>query len=128
MQIFNFNNGSKGKRVGETSVPHSVTGNHVPKGKNVFSVSLSENRTKKFFDEEKKTDVLITTLWTNEAFLKNDKPLDPKDFGCEAILFCLGCDTTNHGKDERWDWRVIGTLEWNRKAIKNGILHFEKIT
>lgn len=127
MQIFNFNNGSKGARVGETSVPNSVTGSLVSKGKNVFSVSLSENRTKKFFDEEKETDVKITTVWTKEAFLKNDKLLDPKDFGCDAILFCLGCFTTNHGKDEHWDWRVVGTQEWNRKAIKNGILNFKKV-
>ena len=130
MQIFDFTNGTKGKSVGEAPCANITNGCHVTKNGKTFAVRLTSGIAKSFFNQKRGTNTTINTNWCSGAGRENKQNitwLDPKDFGCEAILFCLGCATTNHGQDEEWDWRVIGTTEWNRNALKQGILTSKRI-
>jgi len=125
MNIFDFTNGTKGKRVGEFRFGFSG-GKHVTKNGKTFSVELANPNNKEFFDSKRGTHTVIKTQWCREAG-HNDTNINPEDFGCEAVIFCTGCFSTNYGKDEEWDWLVVGTTEWNRKAVKSGILKVTRI-
>jgi hypothetical protein len=134
MQIFDFTNGTKGKAVGEAPCVNLTDGCHVTKNGKTFSVKLSSGTSKSFFNKKRGTDTTITTSWCSAAGREDARGveqiltwLDPKDYGCEAILFCWGCATSNYGRDEEWIWYVLGTTEWNRNALKQGILTAKRI-
>tara|TARA_B100000886_G_scaffold303110_1_gene233583 strand:- start:21323 stop:21703 length:381 start_codon:yes stop_codon:yes gene_type:complete len=126
MKIFDFTNGTKGKSVGEFRFGFS-SGKRVTKNGKTFSVELVNPNNREFFDSKRGTHTVIKTQWCMEAGNSEDKTINPEDFGCEAVIFCTGCFSTNHGKDEEWDWLVVGTTDWNRKALKQGILTAKKL-
>jgi|TARA_R110000851_G_scaffold326572_1_gene495400 hypothetical protein len=112
MKIFNFTNGVRGEQVGDCKLENSSEGWLVRKNDKVFRVELANS----------------PDGWgwsTGSAYLPwvDGEPAEqvsilPRDFGVEAICYCWG--QTMH--DKVWNWRVVGTTEWNRQACKDGIL------
>lgn len=127
MNIFDFTNGTKGKLVGGVNRFAFSRGKHVTKNGKTFSVELANPNNREFSDSKRGTHTKVITQWCREAGNSEDKTINPEDFGCEAVIFCTGCFSTNHGQDEEWDWLVVGTTDWNRKALKSGILKSKRI-
>lgn len=131
MKVFDFTGGTKGKLLGETKKPTALGGWFVKKGDAVFKVTLTDAESlpaiagkqegiqwKWHRDAEK---------WVGTNTDGERLPFTPEEFGVEAICFCTGRWNTfgQIGTSEEewtWEWAVIGTRDWNRKACKAGIL------
>ena len=133
MKVFDFTDGVRGDHIGNV---HCTGGGGwiVDKGGVKFKVSLTDDKFRaavpgKGFDEDRAGE---QWAWTNQAFDKDEELITPEQFGVEAICFCLGRFNVfgEIGTDEEqwsWEWFVIGTRDWNRKACKAGILTATKV-
>ena len=118
MQIFDFKDGIKGKLIG-TAPATGYSSGWLEKGVSgkVYRITL----TKSPF-----SDTASQVQWTSGAGSSDHTngdniPLTPKDFHTDAIIFCTGKFRTGLDKGV-WTWEVVGTKEWNRAALKSGIL------
>lgn len=115
MKVFDFTNGKRGELLGDIRRPGYMSGWLVSKGNKVFKIELAGKHGGGDW------------AWQSEAgYGFRNTPghalIRPEDFGVSAICFCTGswrCD----GKDV-WQWAVVGTDDWNRKAVRCGILNY----
>jgi len=134
MKVFDFTDGIKGKQVGDMIKPDALGGWYVKKGDQTFRIELVNPNN--VHPSTKLDREGISWEWNSDACHESDEGLiaiDPLDFGVEAICFCTGkwnsCGHAVLGNDEwTWQWHVIGTNEWNRKACKAEILKATKLT
>lgn len=112
MKVFDFTNGKRGELLGEVARPNYMEGCLVRKGNKVFRIEMAKKR-------------VGNGQWTwhtgaGRGFVGHPghSTLRPEDFGVSAICFSVG----QWGED--WQWTVIGTDDWNRKAVKCGILSY----
>lgn len=132
MQVFDFTNGVKGKKIGEFAHPVALGGWHVKKGDQTFKVELSSPNNVAPIARNREG---VSWKWSADASHMSDDGLtqiDPRDFGVEAVCFCIGLWKTFGqailGDDEwTWQWHVVGTNKWNREACKSGILKSTKV-
>jgi hypothetical protein len=109
MKVFDFTNGKKGELLGEVRRTAYQSGWLVRKGNKVFKVELA--------------NAPRGWSWQSGAgrgFVGHPDhwELKPEDFGVSAICFSVG------EWSGVWQWTVLGTEEWNRKACKCGILKY----
>lgn len=128
MKVFDFTNGVRGDHIGNV---HCTGGGGwvVEKDGIKFQIALADNKFRapvsgKGFDEDRAGE---SWAWNNQAFDENDELITPDQFGVEAICFCVGRFNSfgEIGTDEEewtWEWFVIGSRDWNRKACKAGVL------
>lgn len=125
MKVFDFTSGQRGEQLAEIKRAEWTGGNLVKKDGHTYRVTLAGRHGGPEDDWAWCTSAGHTTK-------DGDVPLDPKAFGVEAICFCLGewYHTWHKGHPEaesQWEWRVLGTKEWNRQACKSGILKAERV-
>jgi len=113
MKIFDFTNGTKGELLGHIPVQHANHGWLVEKNGKVYRVRLTKG-------SYEWTSGATHGVWENNK-LVGEKAIRAEDFGVGAICFCWG--KTSH--DDKWQWSVIGTPEWNRQACIDGLLTSE---
>lgn len=105
MKVFDFTNGVKGKLLSEVHRPSYATG------------CLRDD---KFYSNKNKS---ITFMFgAGSTFKGVDTPLNPKDFGVEAICYCTGQWNSGEGGAQVWEWDSIGTEEWLQEALKTGLV------
>lgn len=114
MKVFDFTNGKRGELLGEVKRIAFAGGALVRKGNKVFRIDVAK--------KEK------GSLWTWHecaGFRSSgeDVRITPEEFGVSAICFCSGQFVPGN----EWHWHVLGTADWNRKAVSCGILSFEVI-
>ena len=114
MKVFDFSNGIKGKLLAaDVKRPGWLAGWFTVKNSTVYKITLP----KAPGGGEWTWHSAVGYGWRDTPTYKE---LKPEDFGVEAICFCTGawrCD----GQDV-WQWAVVGTQDWNRKACQAGIL------
>lgn len=89
MKVFDFSNGKKGKQVGEIA---RWTGSHGP-GKVGGNFDIGRyDYTTEFFGTEN----------------GHEKTFTAKDFGVDAVCFCIGQMTHN----DEWSWSYCAPAEW----------------
>ena len=124
MKVFDFTDGVKGKFLANIDRCNSTGSWTAEKNGKLFKVTLAKSHGSKTDDWS----------WHNSATFRNfknhtDVNILPEDFGVEAICFCKGFFLENVGiegeEQQRWQWTVIGTNDWNRNACKKGILKAE---
>jgi len=122
MKIFDFSNGKKGEILSHLGLPDGCHGSIVEIDGQQYRVDLKEPKLTGNYDLSfaKSTD-----YWSNSAG-KNFPHVDEealKQWGAEAVLFCTG--EWNAGFNKFWQWHVVGTTEWVKKAHQNGWLTLE---
>jgi hypothetical protein len=125
MKVFNFTNGTKGELLGEIKLAGWTGGWLVGKGGKTYKVELAHKRGGSSED----------WAWVSAAGYSakgEDVAIRPEDFGVEAVCFCIGevYHTWHAGHPEAqsaWEWKVVGTADWNRGACKSGILKAEVV-
>lgn len=112
MKVFDFTNGQKGKLLGEARRPSWMLGWLTSKG---FVVKLA------------KKNALGITFGLGAGWTEGSQSvyLNPREYGVEAICFCVGEWTC--GEDTAWEWRAIGTRAWVKNAIHTGLLTSTKM-
>lgn len=117
MKVFDFTNGTKGELLGSIKVVGYCSG-WFKKGVSgkVYRITLTED----FWGDD------VEVMWASGAGHTDHETgkqveINPEDFGVDAVAFCTGQYTTGLEKGT-WNWYVIGTKEWNRAALKSGIL------
>lgn len=112
MKVFDFTGGFKGKQVAEAFLPTWVNGAPDVKnpvdGTSKFLVLNKQFRT--MFGPEAEVSI---AQGAGSQFRKRTDELKPEDYGCEAILFCMG--KFKCGTDSVWSWKVLATPEWIAK-------------
>jgi len=124
MKVFDFTNGTKGDLLGHIKITDYSGGWFVEKDGSTFKVQLSGAH-------GRKNERWSWHLNAGHAVKGKDVDIDPKDFGVDAICFCTGEFFHQWGEGHpeaksHWQWDVVGTADWNRRACKSGILKAEK--
>ncbi len=113
MKVYDFTNGVKGKEVGFCRIAGSLHGWFAAKNGRIYKITLAQDRE--------------GWAWCEGAAYRTNGPdqaILPETFGVQAICFSTG--ETISGLDKGvWNWHVVGTADWNREAIKKGILNCE---
>lgn len=117
MKVFDFTNGTKGKLLANVKVTGYARGwlERSVSGK-VYQITVTGGYSVEGVQVEWTSGAGYTEYETGA-----DHPYKPEDFGVEAITYCTGQFSTGLDKGT-WHWEVIGTQEWNRAALKSGIL------
>ena len=114
MKVFDFTNGKRGELLGEVKRIAFTGGALVRKGNKVFRINVAK----------KEKDAQWT--WHETAGFRSggeDVHITPEQFGVSAICFCSG----QFFPGNEWHWHVLGTADWNKKAVSCGILSYEVI-
>jgi len=109
MKVFDYTNGTKGELLGNVKMANGSGGWFVVKDGQRYKVELT-----------KAPRGLGNVYWCTDVD-NGFGDLIPETFGVGAILICLGEWKAGIG-DPEWEWRVVGTTEWNREACRSGIL------
>lgn len=109
MKVFDFTDGKKGKFLGEAYRPSWMSGHLADGGKEKYVV---RNRQYQFH----------TAAGT--TYKGKDQPMNPADFGVEAICFCIG--EWKSGTDSKWEWCALYTPEGLKAAIAAGHVLVER--
>lgn len=113
MKVFDFTNGTKGKLLATVNRVNSNGSSWVRKGDKVYSIELVDApRGWGWHDGATVPKYTANGKWDGE------EAITPEQFGVGAICFCWG----QNRSDQVWKWVVLGTCEWNRAAVKSGIL------
>lgn len=119
MKVFDFTNGSKGKELAEIKLAGHVYGHVVVKNGQRYRVTLADSGP-------------AGTNWAWHSGANNGEEITPEQFGVEAICFCIGemfvqWHPGHPDAVSQWEWAVLGTTEWNRKACKDGVLNVQHL-
>ena len=124
MKVFDFTDGEKGELLADIPLVKATggwlshKGDLVP-GTKVYKIEL--NRRFGGGNEWQWASSASHPNWVEgQKRPDGDKAILPEDFGVEAICFCQGEVRT--GSKTQWNWFVIGTRDWNIRALKAGIL------
>lgn len=112
MKIFDFSAGRKGEELGSIKRANSQGGFIVEKDGRTYRIELANAPEGWGWHDG------ATWLRWDDGEPVEDVQITPGEFGVEAICFSTG---EYHGV---WQWTVLGTREWNRKACQNGILKY----
>jgi hypothetical protein len=124
MKIFDFTDGKRGEELATIKVANALRGCLVSKGDVVYRIEVAEGVARKFGrDADVSWHIGATWLRWEDGEPVEDVPILPEDFGVEAICFSTGQWKVGPG-EPRWQWFVLGTEDWNRKACKAGWLTF----
>lgn len=128
MKVFDFTSGVKGEELASIPIVAGTGSWFVEKNGMRFKVELAKPRKPRVGEER--------WGWNNSAYTYSEKtgqkPIRPEDFGVEAICFCMGelfyeWYAGHPEAKSAWEWIVLGTNDWNRKACKAGILKATKM-
>lgn len=121
MQIFDYSNGKKGKKLTDIARQDSYHGSIIEQDGEEFRIEL----TGELFG----TYELAYAVSTGK-YIKNKPEHDiqisadiVRELGVEAVIYCDG--SYQMCGEEVWSWHVTATPEWIRKAHKNGWLTLE---
>lgn len=101
MQVFDFTNGKRGRKLGDTKRPEFM-GSTYHDGKDFVSITIAD------------CGYHRNAGWgfpsCEDPAYRDGGYLTPEAYGVEAICFCLG--EMSMGDQTFWDWNFLATPEW----------------
>ena len=113
MKVFDFTNGTKGELLATVNKANSTGSWLARKGDRVYRIELAQAQKGWSWH-----DGATLPIYNAKGKFDGDEAITPAQFGVEAICFCTG--QSQH--DQVWNWVVLGTCDWNRAAVKSGLL------
>lgn len=109
MKVFDYSNGVKGKEIGYSAAPDSMSG--------------CKRGNEYFIPKDKRFEFYFRASYRAHGSC-NTTEIHPEAFGVQAICFCTGKQLI--GTDGHWNWAIMGTDEWLDRAVLQGWINVDR--